>query len=288
MNDSAGSHAFDISAFEELRGAPFFKLCGSGNDFVGFDGRVVPRPSRRAIAAVCDRRFGVGADGVVWLSPADASNRVHLDYWNSDGSDAALCGNGSLCSAVLARTIGIAASDELVLATGAGDVSATVLARDRARIGVGSIAVPRKIDAIRAAEGEESILFTIVGVPHLVVEVDDPQRIDLSRRGRELRFHDALSPAGANVNFVARRAIDEAFALRTYERGVEDETLACGTGSTATGLALMAHGLRGDRVAIATASGEILVVTGRREGDRFEDVCLEGQGRIVFAGRLGA
>jgi diaminopimelate epimerase len=273
--------------FSALAGTPFFKLCGSGNDFVGFDGRVVAMPSRTAIAALCDRRRGVGADGVVRLAPGGAANRVKLDYWNSDGSDAALCGNGTLCSAVLARRLGLIGGDELVLETGAGDIAARVLGADRAELALGAIATPRSTDITRE-RGEHSIHFTVAGVPHLVVVVDDPAAIELERRGRELRFHASLGAPGANVNFVSREPRDGAFVIRTYERGVEGETLACGTGATATALALLSLGSANDRATLRTAGGSILTVRARIGPQRCEGAHLEGEGRIVFRGVVDA
>lgn len=274
------------TSLDDLKGATFFKLCGSGNDFVGFDGRVVRAPSRSEIVALCDRRRGIGADGVVRLSPGSREGHVRLDYWNSDGSDAALCGNGSLCSAVFARELGIAVHDRLVLETGAGEVGATVLGRTRAEIGVGAVLTPREASAIERAEGEHSIDFTSVGVPHLVVVVDDPAAVDLPRRGRELRFHPSLGPAGANVNFVARAPHGDSFALRTYERGVEGETLACGTGATATAIALLSRQLAQGRVTLLPTGGSPLEVLAEREPGRFIEVRLRGEGRIVFRGVL--
>lgn len=271
---------------DELKGATFFKLCGSGNDFVGFDGRVVRAPSRSEIVALCDRRRGIGADGVVRLSPGSREGHVRLEYWNSDGSDAALCGNGSLCSAVLARELGITPHDRLVLETGAGEVGANVLGPARAEIGVGEVLAPRESTEIEKLAGEHSIDFTTVGVPHLVVIVDDPAAVDLPRRGRELRFHPSLGPAGANVNFVARAPREDAFVLRTYERGVEGETLACGTGATATAIALLSRGLAQTRVKLLPTGGSPLEVLAEGEAARFIDVRLRGEGRIVFRGFL--
>lgn len=269
-----------------LSGIPFTKLCGSGNDFVGLDGREVRRPTREEIAALCDRRFGVGADGLVRLSPGTMPDHVRLEYWNSDGSDAALCGNGSLCSAVLARRLAIATSDRFTLETGAGAISARVVGDARAEIGVGSVEIPREARTIEREPGELAIYFATVGVPHLVVLVDDPNAIDLPRRGRMLRFHASLGSPGANVNFVARAPIDGRFALRTYERGVEGETLACGTGATATAVTLMTTGRASDRVELRPTGGSILAVHGRSISSRFEEVTLEGEGRVVFRGTI--
>lgn len=263
----------------------FHKLCGSGNDFVFLDGRTTTLAlDGPTIAALCDRRRGIGADGLVRLTPQSADT-VRLEYWNSDGSHAALCGNASLCSAAFSRRMGLVERDEFTLATDAGAVRARAIASDRAEIEIGDVAFPREMTEIVREPGELAIHFAIVGVPHLIVRVDDPARIDLARRGRELRFHPAVLPNGANVNFVSNGAHDGIFAIRTYERGVEGETLACGTGSTATGLTRMATSLvPTDEITLRTASGSRLTVRAERAEDRFTRVRLEGEGRLVFSG----
>lgn len=264
----------------------FHKLCGSGNDFVFLDGRTTTLAlDGQTIAALCDRRRGIGADGLVRLTPQSADT-VRLEYWNSDGSHAALCGNASLCSAAFSRRMGLVDRDEFTLVTDAGSVRARALGLDRAEIEVGDVAWPRAVTEIERESGESAIHFTIVGVPHLIVRVDDPARIDLARRGRELRFHPAVLPNGANVNFVSNGARDGIFAIRTYERGVEGETLACGTGSTAAGLTVMATSTSPtSEVTVRTAGGSLLTVRAERTPQSFTRVRLAGEGRLVFSGR---
>jgi diaminopimelate epimerase len=272
---------------------PFAKLCGSGNDFVFVDARETTRAfDGAAIRELCDRRRGIGADGLVRLEPI-GPDRVRLDYFNADGSEAALCGNASLCAAAFARRTGMigAEREEFVLLTGAGQVLARRDARhphdpDRAAIGVGAIALPAEVEAgaIEREDPELAIDFVRVGVPHLVVRVSDPSAIDLPRRGRQLRHAAWLGAAGANVNFLAATPRDGRFAMRTFERGVEGETLACGTGTVASALALIGAGLATSPVSIASASGATLVVTARSSSGGFEDVWLAGEGRLVFRG----
>jgi diaminopimelate epimerase len=222
-----------------------YKMTGSGNDFVILDGRYTKPeqwPATR-VSALCDRRNGVGADGLVILAP-DAPGRVRMTFWNSDGSLAAMCGNAALCSARLAVYLEMTAPGDLCLLTDAGVVRArSEGVTDTAEIGLPDTAPPREVPGLELVAGERWIELGTVGVPHLVVRVDDIERIDLVGRGRALRSHPLLDPGGANVNFVAPAAgSPEPWLIRTYERGVEGETLACGTGTVASALALAGRG----------------------------------------------
>ena len=180
-------------------------MTGSGNDFVMLDGRFTSPekwPATR-VAAICDRRSGVGADGMVILTP-DAPGRVRMTYWNSDGSRAAMCGNAALCSARLAVYLELAEPGDLCLLTDAGVVPArSDGAGDGAEIRLPDAEIPVAVPGLDPASGEHWLAFGMVGVPHLVVRVDDIERIDLPGRGRALRFDARLGEAGANVNFVA-------------------------------------------------------------------------------------
>jgi diaminopimelate epimerase len=264
----------------------FFKMTGSGNDFVVLDGRESPAstwtPSR--IAAVCDRRSGVGSDGLVVLEPEDHAVRMH--YWNADGSRAALCGNAALCSARLAVRIGMAPPESIPLLTDAGLVASRCVGdRERAEIRLPEAPIPAPVPAIVPAEGERAIWLGTVGVPHLVVLVDDVTRMDVEGRGRELRHHPAAGAAGANANFVSAPERSGApWLIRTFERGVEGETLACGTGTVAAGLALAAHCGMALPLEFQSWGGGALTVRAAIDGGRAADVWLGGEGRLVFTG----
>ena len=265
-------------------GRRFWKVCGSGNDFIFFDARETPpgdleRPD--VVDRLCARATGVGADGVVFMQ-SDATESFRITYLNRDGSLAELCGNASLCSARVAVELGIADPAGFRFRTDAGVVSARIVG-DQPEIDMEAVR-GLLIDAgIGIADREQRIGFVSVGVPHLVVLVADVESVNVERRGRELRLHESLE-AGANVNFVAPSGTGT-WRLRTYERGVERETLACGTGSVAAAVLLEAWGLAGARTGIETSSGRQLEVR-LRHSEGGTRPSLRGEGRIVFAGEL--
>ncbi|HEX3233848.1 MAG TPA: diaminopimelate epimerase [Gemmatimonadales bacterium] len=270
-----------------MRGTIVYKMTGSGNDFVLLDGRATSPdqwPASR-IARVCDRRSGVGADGLVILTP-DGAGAVRMDFWNSDGSRAAMCGNAALCSARLAVYLEFAPAGELTLLTDAGEVRARcAVAGDEAEIGLPEFELPAPAAGIDPGPGECWISSATVGVPHLVVRVDDVEAVDLPSRGRLLRRDRRLGPAGANVNFVSPPpATGMPWLIRTYERGVEGETLACGTGTVAAGVALAVRGEATLPVHFRARGGPELIVQARPAGKQATDVWLGGQGRLLFRG----
>lgn len=268
-----------------LEGQRFYKMTGSGNDFVVFDataGSVRHLENEEAIKSLSARGTGVGADGVVFLEKSGESD-VRMRYYNSDGSEAALCGNASLCSTRLAVELGLAQSGGFVLHTAAGSLKA------RIRDGLPEVDLEPvrdvKPDASDLGQkpGETRLGYACAGVPHVVVEISDIDSADVTGRGSELRNHPALA-GGANVNFVSRRP-DGSFTYRTYERGVEAETLACGTGAVATAILLSSWGESGKETILWTRSALPLTVSLRREKDSWLP-SLRGEGRIVFEGTV--
>jgi diaminopimelate epimerase len=265
-------------------GRPFWKMSGSGNDFVFFDARaeapgVFSTP--KVIDEVCARATGVGADGVVFIQ-GDATEAFRIRYFNRDGSLAELCGNASLCSARLATELGIADRAGFRFATDAGQISARFIA-DEPEIDLQPVRGLKADAGVRLAAGELRAGFADTGVPHLVVLVADAETVDVATRGRELRF-DASLADGANVNFVSK-IDDSTWRMRTYERGVEAETLACGTGTAATGVLLNIWGLNGPEARVKSSSGRILTATTKHSGAEFRP-SLRGEARIVFRGEL--
>ncbi len=258
----------------------FWKMTGSGNDFVFFDARGEPPgdlETTAAIGALCDRRRGIGADGVVFLE-TDPETSYGIRYFNRDGSLAEFCGNASLCSVRLAAELGVVERGrEFRFTTSSGTITG-ILGPDGAKVGM-----PAVRDADRAFQtamepGEDRVGFARVGVPHLVVACRSVDLVEVERRGRELRHLPSL-PAGANVNFVGRR--NGGWTYRTYERGVEEETLACGSGSVATAALLrLWEGLEGT-VRLVTHSGATLEV-----GFDGPTPTLAGEGRLVYEGTL--
>jgi diaminopimelate epimerase len=208
-------------------------------------------------------------------------------YYNSDGSHAAMCGNAALCSTTLAVHLGVGAADGMDLETDAGTYRARTAGPERAELHLAPVELPAAVPGLVLAAGERQVVLARVGVPHLVVLLDDVDDLDLVGRGRALRFDGAIGPEGANVNFISAGGPDASWRMRTYERGVEAETLACGTGSVAAACALQEWGLGRLPINILTRSGCVLEVNARRAaGDRYDDVWLAGEGRMVFRGVL--
>ena len=267
-----------------MNGLVVYKLTGSGNDFVFVDGRLSPADSWKPeeIQKICDRRNGVGADGFAVLEPGSREGRVRFHFFNSDGSRAPMCGNGSLCATRTARLLELVATAEMVLETDAGEVQTRSLdgseERSQFRLPEISELVAPPIDLL---PGETAVFFATVAVPHLVVVVEDVAAVELQERGRELRSHSAVTPLGSNVNFVSQR--EGAWFMRTYERGVEAETLACGTGAVACAAALSHLGLLSDLPwDVNTASGMVLSVDGKLQKGRLLQPSLIGESRLVY------
>lgn len=266
----------------------FWKMSGSGNDFVFADGRTDRALAERwsqpdFVQAVCTPHTGVGADGVAILETV-AGHDFRLRYFNRDGSLGELCGNASLCATRLAAEIGAAKPEGMSFLTEAGVI------RGRIRDGLPEIDLqaPTELDpqiGISKQAGEDRLGFVNTGVPHLVIQTDDLNLASLGLRGPELRYHESLK-AGANVNWVARRP-DGGWAMRTYERGVEAETLACGTGAVASAVLLAAWGESGpEGASLETRSGRQLRVRLTPGSSGAPVPSLSGEGRIVYEATL--
>lgn len=268
-----------------MAGIRFFKMTGSGNDFIMLDGREQDPAtwSPERIQAACDRRTGIGADGLVILTP-DGPGAVRMHFYNSDGGRAAMCGNAALCSTRISARLGLA-GPQMQLVTDAGSLPTRCVGEgEHAEIGFAVLEVPRPVP-IQLVPGERWIGLGTVGVPHLIVVVEDIDAVDLLNRGPELRYHQTLGPGGANANFLARpRQPGAPWLIRTYERGVEGETLACGTGTVAAALALGSLGFAQLPVDFLSRGGFPLAVSGSLAGATARDVWLRGQGRLVFEG----
>jgi diaminopimelate epimerase len=266
----------------------FWKMSGSGNDFAFFDGRTDPSIVDRVrdpdfVREVCAPHTGVGADGVCAIHPADpAIADFSLLYLNRDGSVGELCGNASLCATRLAVELGLGAPSGLRFRTDAGVVQGRV--RDgEPEIDLQPATGLRSDAGISRLAGEERLGFVNTGVPHLVIRTDSVDAIELTARGPELRYHTSLK-AGANVNWIAP-AGPGSWKMRTYERGVEGETLACGTGAVACAELLNSWGESAAETRLETRSGRILTVRLRDVGGA-RIPSLAGEGRIVFDGVL--
>ncbi|MBI3615996.1 MAG: diaminopimelate epimerase [Candidatus Omnitrophica bacterium] len=273
------------------RQIPFVKVVGSGNDFILVDARGKNlRASIPSLAKTwCDRKRGVGADGLLWVAPskkADARMRV----FNPDGSEAAMCGNGLRCVAwYLNRYAGLKnhgnGKRPLRLETGVGILQAQVIKPENVRV---HLSMPRNLRlgihlTLRGVRYELHAVNT--GVPHAVLPTRSLERIDLARLGPSIRSHRLFQPAGTNVDLLRIDGPHRA-AIRTYERGVEAETLACGTGAVASVVIGAALGRLRPPVQVATASGESLTVGFEPTRKPWEGLYLEGPARILFQGIL--
>jgi diaminopimelate epimerase len=269
-------------------------MTGSGNDFVMLDGRV-SEPSawtRQAIAHICDRRNGIGGDGLVLVTPV-GPGAVRMTYFNSDGSPAPMCGNAALCSTRLAARLDMVGPGEMTLITDAATFTTRCTGPGHlAELHLPDATLPALVEVPLEA-GERWFRVGVVGVPNGVVLVDDIAAVDVARRGRVLRFHPAISPGGANINFIGRTSSNTSgptdplapgWALRTYERGIEAETLSCGTGTVTAALALAGLGLADLPLAVRSASGRVLSVSAELDGERARGVWLCGEGRLVAQG----
>lgn len=268
-----------------LPGLEFFKMSGSGNDFVAVDGRQegatrVTEPD--VVRRICARRTGVGADGVILLVP-EVEAAFRMIYLNADGSRASMCGNAALCSTRLAAEIGLAGPGEIVFLTDSGPVQARLM-DGVPEIDLAPIRDVRPAVDLPRETGERRMGFVLAGVPHLVVRCADVEAIEVERRGGALR-RDQTFAHGANVDFTSPTGSPGMWAMRTYERGVEGETLACGTGAVSTALMLAEWDEAGLETTILTRSGLPVRVRLERRGDAWLP-SLSGEGRIVFRGEL--
>jgi len=274
-----------VSADSKRRRLPFFKMHGSGNDFILMDHReeFIPALEQSRFAQqVCARGVGVGADGLILIEDSSRAD-FRWQFYNADGSKAEMCGNGARCAARFAVLSGIA-QPRLTFETLAGLISAEVL-NHQVRVGMADVGDFRLNLSIPL--GEEGLVghFMKVGVPHTVLLVDNLEEAPVREWGREVRFHQMFQPAGTNVNFVGNQS-PHVLELRTYERGVEDETLACGTGAVAAALISAKLGKTTSPAAVHTRGGETLVVTFHMHGDRITEVFLEGEALVVYQGEL--
>jgi diaminopimelate epimerase len=264
---------------------PFIKISGSGNDFILIDNRrrileVGPLPD--FVRRVCTRRVSVGADGLILIEPSQRVN-FRWRFFNADGSEAEMCGNGGRCAARFAVLKGIAPS-RLSFETLAGVIEAEV---DGRRVKLQMVRpFGMELDLrVKIDEKEHRLHFINTGVPHVVEMVEEASRVAVVDWGRKIRFHPRFQPAGTNANFV--QLIDRRhLKVRTYERGVEDETLACGTGAVASALIAAANGLADSPVTVETTGGEVLNIYFQKETEGFQRVFLEGDTRVVCEGDL--
>src|SRR3954463_13454914 len=260
----------------------FTKMNGAGNDFVMLDNRAGDlRLASDQIARICDRHRGVGADGVLVLERAANGADFRMRYYNADGGEAEMRGNGARCFArYTSRVAG--PMDELSFETPAGVIGAE-LQGELVRLQMSEPKEMRLSITIPLPDQQLSAHFVNSGVPHVVVPVDDLENAEVRRLGSAVRRHDLFAPKGTNVNFLKERGSRQ-IAIRTYERGVEDETLACGTGVVASALIYSAVKNVEGPIGVLVRGGNELQVGFEKAGSGFKNVTLTGPADFVFEG----
>jgi diaminopimelate epimerase len=275
---AAGGHRYNSNMLR------FTKMNGAGNDFVMIDNRAGEvRLEPEQIVRICDRHRGVGADGILLLEKGSNGADFRMRYYNRDGGEAEMCGNGARCFARFATKIAKAPA-KISFQTPAGLIRGEL----QGELVTLQMSEPKdlSLDLDVVANGSnEHVHFINSGVPHVVVPVSIAADVDVRKRGEALRRHAKFSPVGANVNFIEKRG-PKKISIRTYERGVEDETLACGTGVVASALIFAATEKVDGPIGVTVRSGSELAVDFKRAGDQFTNVTLTGPAEFAFEGTI--
>ncbi len=267
----------------------FYKMNGAGNDFIVIDNRDLSiQLDSCTIEALCDRHRGIGADGLLAVEPAENGADFRFRYYNADGGEAEMCGNGARCFGRFTAHLGEEMAERVTFETIAGILTAELI-DDQVRI---AMSAPKdlNLETSTTVPGLDAKLhFINTGVPHVVAflpDIDELEEVDVFTHGRAIRQHEAFAPAGANANFATAIAPSH-IAIRTYERGVEDETLACGTGMVACALI---HHLLTDApspIKVDVAGGDTLEIGFKKTADgSFQNVTLTGPADFVFEGEI--
>jgi len=271
-----------------MKKIPFFKMNGSGNDFIIIDNRentvakeIGSIPIENFVQKACARGLSVGADGLI-LIENDEKYDFKWKFFNSDGGEVEMCGNGSRCVARFAYLNQIAPLN-MNFVTLAGVIHADITGKYTVKV---QLTMPKDYEeTVNLSDVDLEGSFINTGVPHVVFFVDDVDNIDIKKIGAKVRYHDYFKPAGTNVNFA--QIIDkDTIKIRTYERGVEDETLACGTGSTAAALVAALKGYTNSAVSVQTKSSNILKVYANIKDNKVEKVFLEGDAKLSYIGTM--
>jgi diaminopimelate epimerase len=260
----------------------FYKMNGSGNDFIIIDNReaIVDKSSiTNFVKTLCQRKFSIGADGLILIEPSKRFD-FKWRFYNADGSEADMCGNGSRCISRLAHWLGIC-GDHLSFETRAGIIEAIVKG-SHVKI---AMPLPTHMKLDEEIEGIPNLSRINTGVPHAVVLVDDLKNTPVVRIGQLIRNHRAFMPDGTNVNFM-QPIKNNLAAIRTYERGVEDETYSCGTGAVACALiGAIKYGMQSP-LTVKTHSGESLKIFFKENNMKFSEIYLEGPTQLIYQGEL--
>ena len=253
----------------------FYKYQGTGNDFVMIDNRqqIFDKNDTKRIAFLCDRRFGIGADGLILLENHDTAD-FKMVYYNADGNESSMCGNGGRCITAFAKFLGIV------------EDSATFEAIDGMhKATIENAIVSLKMQDVFTVENHNTHVFLNTGSPHHVQIETNLKTLDIKSKGSKIRYGAPYNEAGSNVNFVFKNTNDD-FSVRTYERGVEDETLSCGTGVTAVALAMHYIGETEKNLITLQTQGGLLNVSFEKEDKGYKNIWLIGPATQVFKGEI--
>ncbi len=261
----------------------FYKYQGTGNDFVMVDNRseFFPKENTQLIANLCDRRFGIGGDGLILLENDMIAPNLAMTtdfkmvYYNSDGNQSSMCGNGGRCLVAFAKKLNIIENETTFIATDG---------LHHATIGDDGLVSLQMIDVDQVKVSSDYV-FLNTGSPHHVQLVDDLENYNIRENGAAIRYGDLYGKTGSNINFV-KQIDDTTFSLRTYERGVEDETLSCGTGATAVAIAMNVLGKTNASEIDLNVEGGKLVVSFDKKEEQFTNVFLKGPAEFVFKGTI--
>jgi diaminopimelate epimerase len=262
----------------------FTKMNGAGNDVVLIDNRGGNvRLNRDQIMRICDRHRGVGADGILLLEKPSNQADFRMRYFNSDGGEAEMCGNGARCFARFANKVANS-QGKISFETPAGVIAAEFKG-DLVTLQMTNPTDLRLNLTLRLGDKNKSVHFINTGVPHVVIPVSQIDDLDVCREGAAIRHHEMFSPKGANVNFIEKRGAKQ-IAVRTYERGVENETLACGTGVVAGALIFAATENTDGPIGVLVRGGNELQVGFDKIDNQFQNVTLTGPADFVFEGTI--
>ena len=253
----------------------FYKYQGTGNDFVMIDNRQgnFNKNNTKLINKLCDRRFGIGADGLILLEN-DTTHDFKMVYFNADGNESSMCGNGGRCIVAFAKFLGIINTEASFMA---------IDGEHKAYIKEGQVKL--QMSNVRAINSHEDFIVLNTGSPHYVTMVEDAAAIDVNKKGAQIRYSKRFKDNGINVNFVTKK-FDDTFQVRTYERGVEAETLSCGTGVTAVALAMNYIGETEKNHVKLEVEGGQLEVEFMKNDVGYSDIWLIGKTQQVFKGQV--
>jgi diaminopimelate epimerase len=253
----------------------FHKYQGTGNDFILLDNRklIYNELSEAQIKKMCDRHFGIGADGLMLLGNSDFAD-FSMKYYNSDGRESSMCGNGGRCITLFAQELKIITTEAKFIAIDGLHYST-----------IDDGEVELKMNDVKGISSDGNAFILNTGSPHYVCYRDDAKTLDVKQEGKNIRYNDTYSKEGINVNFV-KVIEDKTLFVATYERGVEDETLSCGTGVTACAIAQVRDSIGSNYVRVSTKGGTLMVKCVNQDKEHFTDVYLCGPARFCFSGEI--